>query len=129
MTTAFPNIKPSSRDIQPGQFPVKRFTTIAGTGFTRLYGSQPFNASIDLAFQNIGDAAVQSILDAFEAAYGATDDLALPELLWDGVSDRLRERLERDYLWRFAQQAPPQVRSVRRGISTVSVRLEGHRDG
>ena len=128
MTTPFPSIKPSSRDIQLGQYPVKRFTSIAGTGVTRLYGSQPFNPPVELVFQNINDEAVRALVTAYEEAYGATDDLALPDETWDGVSQPLRERLERDYIWRFAEDSPPQIRSVQPGVSTLSLRLVGHRD-
>jgi len=127
MTTAFPTIAPSSRSVTLGQFPVKRFTTIAGTGATRAYGSQPFNASLSLQYDNITDTLALEIVEAHEAAYGSKNALALPPEVWDGMDLNLRVRLERDYTWRFAE--PPQLTSVHPGISSIGVKLEGQRDG
>lgn len=127
MTTTFPNLKPSSRQVTAGQYAVKRFTTISGTGTSRVYSSQPFNASMDLSFNNINDEATLSLLTAYEEARGSYGTLQLPEVVWEGTSYDLRQRLERDYTWRFATQ--PQVSAVAPGVSSVSVQLEGQRDG
>jgi hypothetical protein len=127
MATAFPALPPSSRSVTQGQYATKRFTSISGTGTTRLYGSQPFNASLDLEFANISDMAALQIADAYEAAKGSKGELSLPVELWSGMDDELRIRMQRDYVWRFAGQ--PQLRSVRPGLSNMTVQLEGQRDG
>jgi hypothetical protein len=124
---AFPALTPSSRSITQGQYSVKRFSSISGTGTTRVYGSQPFNASIDLQFDNIPDIDALAIVDAYESARGSTTGLTLPTTIWAGVVDALKVRLQRDYTWRFAE--PPQITSGRPGISSIAVRLDGHRDG
>lgn len=127
MTTAFPQITPTEMSHTLGQYPVKRFTTIAGTGTSRIYGNQPFNAGISVQFSNIRNDVALSIVDAYEQARGAFSALSLPTEFWKATSDGLRERFQRDYSWRFAEQ--PQFTPGPPGLSSVTVRLEGQRDG
>lgn len=127
MATAFPGIAPSSRRVVQGQYATKRFTSIAGTGTTRVYGSKPFNASMELEFSNMPDADAQRITAAYDTARGSADVLSLPAELWQGMGEMLRSTLERDYSWRFASQ--PTITSVSPGRSSLSVTLEGQRDG
>jgi len=127
MATSFPAIQPTGRRVVQGQYAVKRFVSISGTGTTRAYGSQPFNASLELEFGNIADSAALQIVNAYEAAKGSKDQLTLPIELWSGMDNDLRLKLQRDYVWRFADQ--PQLTSVRPGLSSITVKLEGQRDG
>lgn len=124
---AFPEICPSGRSIELGGYPVRRFTSMAGTGVSRIYGSQPTNSRLQLTFQNISDAKAALITKSYENASGPYKGLDLPTLLWKGMSIELRTRLERDYTWRFS--GPPQITSVKPGYSTVTVNLDGLRDG
>lgn len=123
----FPQLTPTSRRITQGEYAVKRFTAISGTGFTRAYGSQPFNSSIDLEFSNVNDTDALSVIRAYEACRGSYAALALPSSIWDGMEDSLRSALERDYTWRFSEQ--PVITSSVPGVSTITVRLDGQRDG
>lgn len=125
--TTFPALTPSSRRVTQGQYAVKRFTSISGTGTTRAYGSQPFNAFLDLEFANIPDTDALAIVNCYEAARGSTQALNLPPQLWSGMDNTLVSRLQRDYSWRFAEQ--PQLTSGVPGISSMVVKLEGQRDG
>ena len=125
--TSFPAIRPTSRSVTQGQYAVKRFTSISGTGSTRIYGSQPFGAKLTLEFGNISDENTLLIVQAYENAYGNKNSLSLPSEIWDGMDSQLRLKLERDYLWRFFKQ--PQITSGRPGRSSISVTLEGQRDG
>ena len=127
MTTIFPSLKPTSRQVRLGQYPVKRFTNITGTGTTRIYGSQPFGSEMDLSFDNIKDVAALLIAECYDAARGSTEGLTLPSTIWSGMELNLSIKLERDYIWRFAEA--PQVVSGVPGISSVIVKLEGQRDG
>lgn len=126
MSTPFPAVTPTSRRITQGQYAVKRFTTIAGTGTTRAYSSQPFNSFMELEFANISDQTSLSIMSAYEQARGSYDALILPPNIWDGIETELQSRLERDYTWRFAEQ--PVLTSVAPGVSSMAVRLNGQRD-
>ena len=125
--TTFPALTPTSRRVTQGQYAVKRFISIAGTGTTRAYGSQPFNASLDLEFANIPDVDALAIVNCYEAARGSTQAINLPTQLWSGMNKALVNQLQRDYAWRFAEQ--PQLTSGAPGISSIVVKLEGQRDG
>lgn len=127
MATPFPTIKPTGRRASQGQYPVKRFTSIAGTGTSRVYGSQPFGASLELEFSNIPDSAAHDVVAAYDATRGSFGTLTLPSAIWDGMDLALRTKLEGHYAWRFAEQ--PQITSVQPGLSSMTVRLEGQRDG
>ena len=124
---AFPSLTPTSRRVTQGQYAVKRFNSIAGTGTSRAYSSQPFNSSLELSFDNISDASALLIITCFESARGTFAALMLPSSIWDGMDLTLRDALQRDYTWRFAEQ--PVLASGPSGISSVTVRLEGQRDG
>lgn len=126
MSTAFPAIRPSSRRVTQGQYAVKRFTSIAGTGVTRSYSSRPFNASMDLEFNNIPDQYAAMIVAAYDAARGSAGELELPVEVWDGMKELLWQKLRADYIWRFADQ--PSISSGPPGVSSIMVRLEGQRD-
>lgn len=125
--TIFPELAPTSRAVTQGQYAVKRFTSIAGTGTTRAYSSQPFGSALEMNFDNITDTAALSIVNCYENARGSYGEITIPSKVWDGMDRLLKERLERDYIWRFSEQ--PRITSVRPGISSVTVRLEGMRDG
>ena len=127
MTTAFPALTPSARQVTQGQYAVKRFTSIAGTGMSRAYGSQPFNAELDLKFDNVSDLDALKIYEEYNNARGTFDDLSLPEEIWGGMEPDLKTLLLGSYLWRFSQQ--PVIASVRPGVSSITVKLSGQRDG
>jgi len=127
MSTAFPALTPSSRQITQGQYATKRFTSIAGTGTTRAYSTKPFNAELALQFENLTDAQALSVATAYDQARGSKDDLTLPDAFWAGMSEELKILIAGTYLWRFAEQ--PRLTSVRPGVTSISVRLSGQRDG
>jgi hypothetical protein len=125
--TAFPPLTPTSRSVTQGQYAVKRFNSIAGTGTSRIYGSQPFNSQLSLQFDNITDENALLITEAYEAARGSSTVLDLPSTVWAGMADTLKVRLQRDYSWRFAEA--PGITSSAPGFSSITVKLEGQRDG
>lgn len=125
--TTFPSLTPTSRRITQGQYAVKRFTSISGTGVTRAYGSKPFNSSLDLEFSNIPDSHALLVVNAYDSARGSKDPVELPSEVWAGMEESLWTKLKSDYIWRFADQ--PVITSVTPGTSSISVRLDGQRDG
>lgn len=124
---SFPPLTPTNRSVTQGQYAVKRFNSIAGTGTSRIYGSQPFNSELSLQFDNITDDQALLIANAYESARGSKGILVLPPTVWAGMADTLKVRLERDYAWRFAEA--PGITSSAPGLSSITVKLEGQRDG
>ena len=127
----FPDLVPSSRTYKPGAFAEERFTAQNGATTRLRYGSRLYNSTLSLTFQNISDASANSILDNYEkvmegdnyanfkttnAVAGAGSDLQL----W------MRE-VDTGLKWKYA--GPPQVSSVRPGLSTVSCEFVGELEG
>lgn len=128
MTTAFPNLEPTSRSFKPPEFPTSTKTSQSGVITRRLYGSLPGKASLSLSFNNITDTQTSSILSAYKAAKGPVDDLSLPVNLFAGADPTLTTYLDTSafnasLVWSFAEGSPPAVQSVAPGVSSVSVNL------
>lgn len=128
MATTFPSIRPTSRRYQLPAYAVSELKSQIGTTTTRLWGSQPSNARLDLTFQNITDAKALLISQAYVAAKGPVDALTLPNDLFSGADTALRDYIKfagSGITWHFTSE-PPSIESVVNGISTVSVTLVGH---
>jgi hypothetical protein len=124
MSVAFPAIKPTQRTFTPPTWPVTSARSQAGAVSRRKWGSKSTDATLQLEFSCVDDESGR-ILDAHELAQGPTVPLDLPDIIWQGITGRLKTfidttsgRLE----WVFTEQ-PPQVRSVSCGRSTVTVEL------
>ena len=120
MTTAFPAICPTSRTFTPGDYAAKRFTAINGAGTTRLYGSKPFDSTLQLQFL-LNDSDLQSLLSCWNDAYGTYGTLDLPENVLVGVSGDVQNEIASSLNWRWAER--PSVQSVLPGRSRVTVNL------
>jgi hypothetical protein len=125
MSVAFPAIKPTQRTFTPPAWPVTSARSQAGAVSRRKWGSKSTDATLQLEFSCTDDES-GSILEAHEQAQGPTEPLDLPDIIWQGVTGRLKAfidatsgRLE----WVFADAQPPPVRSVSCGRSTVTVEL------
>lgn len=130
---SFPSIRPTSRRYSPGEYPQRQFQAQNGSVTTLRYGNKRSEASLELTFSNISDANAVLILQNYEAVtvaddwvtFTATDAAA-------GASTTLgnyfRETEVNSGLhWRYAE--PPNIESVRPGLSTVSVKFVGQLDG
>lgn len=127
MATSFPAIRPTSRRYQLPAFPVSELKSQIGTTTTRLWGSKPANARLDLSFQNITDANAKSISEAYVAAKGPIDSLTLPNEVFSGADSALSDYIKfagSGITWHFTSE-PPSIESVVNGYSSVSVTLVG----
>lgn len=120
MTTPFPALCPNKRDYAPGDFATQRFTAINGAGITRLYGSKPFDATLNLEF-NVTDAELQEVLDCWDRARGSFDYVELPAEVFAGMDEAIRGQLETSLNWRWAER--PTVSSQRPGFSRVKTQF------
>lgn len=134
MTEPFPSIKPTTRSFTMGDYPSKTYTSLSGAIFKRAFGNKQTGYRLDLAFRNIGDSAgelktnsgtAKQIVDHYNSVYGTYDKFELPDLMFAGMDDGLEGLIQAPsgISWRYA--APPQVQSVRAGVSTVTVSLVG----
>lgn len=119
MAVPFPDLSPVSRSFTPGRWPTKRFTAINGSSTTRIYGDKATEASLELQFL-VDDAAMESILNCYDAADGAYDQVVLSQSIFDGLSKAVFP----DYL-KFHWVEAPAVSSVQPDLSRVTVKLIG----
>jgi len=89
MAVTFPNIEPTSRSFSAPKWPTSGITSQSGVTTRRLWGSRPSQAQLSLNFANITDDNAALILAAYNDAKGATTDLTLPSILFNGASTNL----------------------------------------
>ena len=121
----FPTIEPSSRTFDPGNYPVKTFTSQSGTETRILYGSNRTNMKLSLTYANISDAVAQQFLTHYDAVQGTFQTFSVlteTKSGWSGNADAFSAAQQSN---RYRCQGPPQVAQVRPGISTVTVSLIG----
>ena len=102
-------------------------TSQSGVTTRRLWGSLPSQAQLSLTFANITDDNAASILSAYNSAKGATTDLTLPSIIFNGASTALANWLNTsstgaDMKWFFTED-PPSLESIAPGRSSVRVNL------
>ena len=127
MAVTFPTIEPTSRSFTAPKWPTSGLTTQSGVTTRRLWGSRPSQAQLSLTFTNITDDNAALIMAAYHDAKGATTDLSLPSIIFNGASGNLTGWLNTastgaGMKWFFAEE-PPSVESVAPNRSTVTVRL------
>jgi len=125
-SVAFPELVPTARTFEPGNFPVKTFKAQNGAEHRILYGSRRTNIKLSLTFANITDAQAESILDHYEAVQGTfgtlTVDMNSGKAGWQGNEDALGAAFHGNS---YRYEGPPQLVQVRSGISTVTVNFIG----
>jgi len=127
MAVTFPSIEPTSRSFVAPKWPTTGTTSQSGVTTRRLWGSHPSQAQLTLGFANISDDNAALILTAYNEAKGATVDLALPSIIFNGASTNLTAWLSTastgaGMKWFFAEE-PPSVESIAPGRSSVNLRL------
>lgn len=127
MAVTFPSIEPTSRSFTAPKWPTNGITSQSGVTTRRLWGSRPSQAQLALNFANITDDNAALILAAYNDAKGATTDLTLPSILFNGASTNLTNWLNTfsngaGMKWFFSED-PPTIESVSPGRSSVNIRL------
>lgn len=127
MAVTFPTIEPTSRSFAAPKWPTSGSTSQSGVTTRRLWGSRPSQAQLSLTFANITDDNAALILAAYHSAKGATTDLTLPDIIFNGASANLTNWLNTfstgaGMKWFFSED-PPSVESIAPGRSSVRVNL------
>ena len=120
-----------------GDYPSKTYTSLSGVIFKRAFGNRQTGYTLNLTFRNIGDTSelrslsgtAKQIIDHYNTVDGTYNKFTLPDLMFAGMDSDLESLIQAptDISWRYA--APPQVQSVKAGVSTVTVSLVGELDG
>ena len=117
-----PNLRPSSRTFNPGDYPVKLFRTQSGAESRILYGNKRVGGTLELTYQNISDADADLFISSYDTTKGTFSAFDLPDNAktgWTGNSSTFVPQSGLRY--RYAE--PPDIASVKPGRSTVTIRL------
>ena len=126
---------PTSRRYTPGELPKTTFRAQNGATSFVYFGREHVDAKLELTYANISDSKAGLILYHYDnliedefVTFRGSDNNALagmegnvfdPETLRGAVEDGLK-------VLRWKYDGPPQVTSVRPGISTVQCRFIGY---
>jgi len=124
---SFPEITPTSRRVDLGQWPVKTYNAQNGAEVRLLYGNRRTKLKMDLSYSNITDLEAEQFLAHYKSVNGTfeTFDLGANSKViegWHGDSSTLTGS-DSGNSWRY--DGPPVIDSVRPGVSNVSVTLAG----
>jgi hypothetical protein len=73
----FPALKPTARSFQLGQYPVKTYRAMSGAVVRRSFGNKAFGYTLDLKFENVPEATVNTIIDHYNGQQGGTIGFAI----------------------------------------------------
>jgi len=126
MTVQFPEIQPTAHEYVAPKWPITESVAQSGVRSVRLWGSRAADGGMSLTFQNITHGSAAQIFRAHTQAKGRIDDLSLPEIIFNNITDeRLLEFLQTmgpGLRWYFASE--PQGNRVPGGKrQTVRVEL------
>ena len=125
---AFPAIRPTGRQYNPGTYPQTEFRAQNGVVTRMLYGNRRTDAELSLEFRNVTDSQAAAILSNYEAVnrtwnwvtFTGNDGAAG---VGSALANYLREVGGSGLRWRYAD--PPSVSSVVPGRSTVQCKFVG----
>jgi len=120
----FPSLVPTSRDFNPGDYPIKQFRSQSGAEIRILYGDSRTGMALNLAYDNVTDANADLFLTHYNEVKGTYNTFTLPSAAktgWTGAAASLD--VSGVNAWRYAE--PPTVTAVRPGRSSVRVQLIG----
>ena len=121
---AYPSLAPTARSFDAGDYQYKTFKAQSGKEVRILYGDKRTGMTLDLSYDNIADTAADDFIAHYDEVKGGFTSFTLPSSFragWGG--DTAAIDAATGNRWRYEQ--PPQITSVRPGISSVTVRLIG----
>lgn len=119
---AFPSLRPTNREFNPGDWPTKKFNSQSGAEIRILYGTQRTNATLQLGYANVSDTNAQLFLDDYNANFGTLRTFTIPTETrtgWEGTGASIDAPPGTQ--WRY--ESPPSLQSVSPGRSSVTVNL------
>ncbi len=117
---AYPTLKPSSRNFDAGDYPIKSFRSQSGAETRILYGNRRTGATASLTYENITDTNANSFVTHFDETKGTYLTFNLPTEAVAGWSPGTLN-IGTGNAWRYAEA--PSITSVKNGYSTVQIKL------
>lgn len=122
----FPTLTPSTRSIDIGDYPIKKYMAMNGAEIRILYGSADTNAVMTLTYQNITDDLASDFVQHFRSTKGTYEIFPLAQEVYNGWKGDTTEgpyQIFRGEKGRWRYDSPPKISNVRPGISTVQISL------
>jgi hypothetical protein len=116
----YPTLKPSSRNFDAGDYPIKSFRSQSGAETRILYGNRRTGATASLTYENITDTNANSFVTHFDETKGTYLTFNLPTEAVAGWSPGTLN-IGTGNAWRYAEA--PSITSVKNGYSTVQIKL------
>jgi hypothetical protein len=120
----YPTLTPSSRSYSHGDWPVKTYSAMNGAEVRILYGDRRTNPTFNLNYQNIPDSQASAFLEHFNSVTGTFSTFQLPTSVLTGYRGDVAA-FDPENSLRFRYAEPPKIDSVKPGVSSVSVSLQG----
>jgi hypothetical protein len=120
----YPTLAPTARSFDAGDYPYKTFQSQNGKEVRILYGDKRTGMTLDLSYDNIADSSADDFIAHYDEVKGGFTSFTLPSEFRTGwAGDTAAIDAATGNRWRYEQ--PPQITSVRPGISSVTVKLVG----
>ncbi len=122
----YPQLAPSSRSFDPGDYAVKKYNAQDGAEFRILYGDKRVGMRMQLTYSNIADSYAQDFVEHFHEMKGTFTQFILgtgnagAKKGWEADPNYLGSEFWGSR-WRY--EKAPQLQSVYPGVSTVNVSL------
>jgi len=129
MSLDFPQIVPSRRSVEVGDYPVKKFKSQNGDELRILYGDKRTGKKLSLQYNGITDVEAELFYDHYEQQKGTFSIFYLSNSAgggsrtkfgWEGNID-VFGAAESGNAWRY--EKPPVITNVYPGVSNVTVSL------
>lgn len=121
---AYPALAPASRSFSAGDYQYKTYKAQNGAEIRILYGDKRTGMTLELGYDNIADADADDFIAHYDETKGGFTTFTLPAEFrsgWSGNTAAIDAATGNQ--WRY--DGPPQITSVRPGISSVTVKLVG----
>lgn len=121
---SYPALAPTSRSYDAGDYSYKTFVAQNGVEVRILYGDKRTGMRLDLGYDNIADTEADDFITHYDETKGGFTSFTLPAAFragWTGNTGAIDAAIGNQ--WRY--DGPPQIASVRPGISSVTVKLVG----
>lgn len=126
----FPKIKPTRRSFAIGEYPIKVYRSLSGKVVRRSFGNRPYGATLELSFENVGESVLNEIYNHYHGQQGILTGFTLPDEIFAGLdiggaaaSAMKKGGTSADNVMEWTYSQPPQVESVYRALSTITVSL------
>ena len=121
---SYPQLIPTSRSYDAGDFAVKKYSAQDGAEFRILYGDKRVGMTLQLTYSNITDAEADSFIDHYHSMQGTYQQFDVGPASRGGYAGSFETFGATFWGSQWRYDSAPQLQSVYPGISSVTVTLK-----